>query len=60
VYIIIVIVKLADLEAEMKNWITGHRGNGIYSTEIVIFEVRRWVGAHVVMGFAGAAGLTDF
>lgn len=46
---------MADLEAEVKNWITDHRGSGIYSTKIPIFEARRWVDARSIMGFVGAA-----
>jgi hypothetical protein len=49
------IAKLGGLEAEVKNLTTDHRGNGIYSREMVIFEARRQVDAHIIMGFTGAA-----
>jgi len=49
------IAKFGVLEAEMKNLTTDHRGNGIYSTKMLIFEARRQVDAHVIMGFTGAA-----
>jgi hypothetical protein len=46
---------LGGLEAEVKNLTADHRGNGIFSTKIVIFEAERQVDAHIVMGFTGAA-----
>jgi hypothetical protein len=42
------------LEAEAKNWITGHRNSGSFvSTKMIIFKVRRWVFAHSITDFAG-------
>jgi len=46
---------LGGLEAEVKNLTTDHRGNGIYSIKMEIFEARRQVDAHIIMGFSRTA-----
>jgi hypothetical protein len=42
------------LEVEVKNLTIDHRGNGIYSKNMVVFEARRQVHTHIIMGFTGA------
>jgi fumarate reductase subunit C len=42
------------VEAEVKNWITDHRNNGIcISTKVIVFEARRFVVTHGITDFAG-------
>jgi hypothetical protein len=48
-------VKLGGLEAEVQTLTADHRGDGVFSTKTVIFEAKRQVDAHIVMGFTGAA-----
>ena len=46
---------LGGLETEVKNLTTDYGGNGIYSTNMVVFEARRQVNAHIIMSFTRAA-----
>jgi hypothetical protein len=48
--------KLPDLEAEVENWLNGHRNNGIFvSTKMIIFEA-----AWYLMVLGQLLGITRF